>query len=153
MDYDYDKYHQVLSALLEAMWRDPEDLVVGEDISDIPPVKIIFDGYGDLEITDEHGDYVDTQEGGNKTMESYAVFIHRDSGAKDFRFPEHELTPWGLIHRPDEEVCIHAWYDTEADEWSINGLEEVIEHSLTEAEVMDILENIWSQWFDPANFV
>jgi hypothetical protein len=30
-------------------------------------------------------------------------------------FPPHELTPWALIHRPKEEVCIYCWYDVNAD--------------------------------------
>ena len=146
-DYDYDKYYNCIQSLLDVMWRDPDDLEIGEDISDIPSVKIIFDGYGDLEITDENGDYVDTEEGGNKTMESYAIFIHRDSGKEDFVFPPHELTPWALIHRPKEEICIYAWYDTETESWEIQSLEELSENELDDDEVMSILEAIYSQWF------
>ena len=69
-------------------------------------VKIIFDGYGYDEETDE--------ENGNKDMLSFAVFIHVDSLTREF--PPHELTPWALIHRPKEEVCIWVWYDAETDE-------------------------------------
>jgi hypothetical protein len=29
-----------------------------------------------------------------------------------------------IQHRPKQEVCIYAWYDVEADEWSINQLED-----------------------------
>jgi hypothetical protein len=128
------------------MWRDQDDLEIGRDISDIPAVKIIFDGYGDLEDEDENGEYRYT-EGGNKNMESYALFIHRDSAQPDFVFPEHELSPWCLIHRPAEEVCIHIWYDVENDDWSINSLDETMEHSMTDEEVIEILRSLESQWF------
>jgi hypothetical protein len=145
-ELDYDAYYRVVQLLIDTMWRDSEDLEIGRDISDIPAVKIIFDGYGDLESEDENGEYV-YEEGGNKNMESYALFIHRDSAKPDFVFPEHELSPWCLIHRPAEEVCIHIWYDVEHDEWSINSLDETMEHSMTDEEVIEILKSLESQWF------
>ena len=145
-ELDYDLYYRVIQLLIDVMWRDQEDLEIGRDISDIPAVKIIFDGYGDLESEDENGEYV-YEEGGNKNMESYALFIHRDSAQPDFVFPEHELSPWCLIHRPEEEVCIHIWYDVENDEWSINSLDETMEHSMTDEEVIEILRSLESQWF------
>ena len=114
-------------------------------ISDIPEVKIIFDGYGDLEIENEDG--YEYKEGGNTNMESYAIFIHKDSGKKNFEFPEHELTPWALIHRPKEEVCIYAWYDVENDDWSINSLYETSDHEMTDEKVMEILEKIDKRHF------
>jgi hypothetical protein len=145
-ELDYDLYYRVVQLLIDTMWRDQEDLEIGRDISDIPAVKIIFDGYGDLEDEDENGEYRYT-EGGNKNMESYALFIHKDSAKPDFVFPEHELSPWCLIHRPEEEVCIHIWYDVENDEWSINSLDETMEHSMTDEEVIEILKSLESQWF------
>ena len=76
------------------------DLSPGEDSGEtIPGIKIIFDGYGE----DDNGNP-------DLATESYAVFIHRDSLDLDV-FPPHETTPWGLIHRPKEEVCIYCWYD------------------------------------------
>ena len=145
-ELDYDLYYRVVQLLIDTMWRDSEDLEIGRDISDIPAVKIIFDGYGDLEDEDENGEYRYT-EGGNKNMESYALFIHKDSAQPDFVFPEHELSPWCLIHRPAEEVCIHIWYDVENDDWSINSLDETMEHELTDEEVIEILRSLESQWF------
>ncbi len=145
-ELDYDLYYRVVQLLIDTMWRDQEDLEIGRDISDIPAVKIIFDGYGDLEDEDENGEYRYT-EGGNKNMESYALFIHKDSAQPDFVFPEHELSPWCLIHRPAEEVCIHIWYDVENDDWSINSLDETMEHELTDEEVIEILKSLESQWF------
>jgi hypothetical protein len=145
-ELDYDLYYRVVQLLIDTMWRDQDDLEIGRDISDIPAVKIIFDGYGDLESEDENGEYV-YEEGGNKNMESYALFIHKDSAQPDFVFPEHELSPWCLIHRPAEEVCIHIWYDVEHDEWSINSLDETMEHEMTDEEVIEILKSLESQWF------
>lgn len=142
-DYDYNRYNEVLRCMLDGMWRDPDDLEIGRDISDIPEVKIIFDGYGDLETEDE---YI---EGGNKNIESYAIFIHKDATDPDFIFPPHDLTPWALVHRPKEEVCIYAWYDVENDEWSINGLEETSDHEMTDEQVMQVLEFLYEHYFKP----
>ena len=140
---EYIQYH------LDDMWRDEDNLVIGDNISDIPEIKIIFDGYGDLEKTDENGDYIDTEEGGNKTMESYAIFIHKDSGQFDFEFPEHDMTPWALIHRPKEEVCIYVWYDVEANYWEILPLDERLDGcSMTEEQVMDILDILHNRYYD-----
>lgn len=142
-DYDYDRYIEVLELLLSGSWRDPDDLEIGRDISDVPEVKIIFDGYGDLETDDEW------IEGGNKNLESYAIFIHKDAVKPDFIFPEHEMTPFGLIHRTDEEVCIYAWYDVEKGEWEINSLEETSDHTMTNEQVMEVLEVIYKHYFEP----
>ena len=146
MDYDYSRYEEILIEMLKASWRDPDDLEIGRDISDLPEVKIIFDGYGDLETEDEEGNYV-YEEGGNKNMESYAIFIHKKSAEEGFEFPEHEMTPWALIHRPKEEVCIYAWYDVENDDWTINSLYETSEHDMTDEEVMEILEILDERYF------
>ena len=145
-EVDYERYNQILQNLLDSMWRDPDDLEIGRDISDIPAVKIIFDGHGDLE-EEINGEYIYTERG-NKNMESYAIFIHKDSGKKDFVFPEHDLTPWALIHRPKEEVCIYAWYDVENDDWSINSLYETSDHEMTDEKVMEILEKIDARHFN-----
>jgi len=87
----------------------------GDASGDAPfGVKIIFDGYGYDEETDE--------ENANENMMSFAVFIHKNS--LDEEFPPHELTPWALIHRPKEEVCIWVWYDVENDEVDIIPFED-----------------------------
>lgn len=136
-------FEEYIECHLENMWRDPDDLVIGNDISDLSEVKIIFDGYGDLDTEDE---YI---EGGNKNMESYAIFIHKDSGKEDFEFPEHQLTPWALIHRPKEEVCIYAWYDVEQDYWEILPLEDRLDGcTMTEDDVMEILDILNTRYFD-----
>ena len=146
-DIDYDRYNTIIQKFLDSMWRDSDDLNIGEDISDQREIKIIFDGYGDLEDEDENGEYRYT-EGGNTNMESYAIFIHKDSGKENFVFPDHDLTPFGLIHRPKEEVCIYAWYDVENNDWSINSLEETSEHEMTDEEVMEILETLDKRYWE-----
>jgi hypothetical protein len=148
MDYDYERYCEILQNLMEVAWIDRDELEIGEDISDIPAIKIIFDGHGDLE-EEIDGEYVYTERG-NKNMESYAIFIHKDSGTEDFVFPPHELTPWALIHRPKEEVCIYAWFDVEQDSWEFIQLEDRIDedNTMTAEDVMAILEGLQEKWFN-----
>ena len=150
MEYDFDRYCEILQAFMESAWIDRDELEIGEDISDFPEVKIIFDGYGDLEDEDEDGEYRYT-EGGNKNMESYAIFIHKDALTEGFVFPPHDLTPWGLIHRPKEEVCLYAWYDVENDYWDFIQLEDRLDSDnvMTEEDVMTILEGIYKKWYTP----
>ena len=152
-EYDYKRFDDIIISLLSSslirfhVWQQPDELEIGENISDVPEIKIIFDGYGDLEIDNGVDEYQYT-EGGNKNLESYAIFIHKDSAQEGFVFPEHELTPWCLIHRPKEEVCIYAWYDVENAIWDILPLEDRIEDTgLTIEEVMGILETLNERYF------
>lgn len=139
MSFDNERFEELITKHLRAMWRDPDDLFVGENISDVPAIKIIFDGYGYNEETDEQD---------NKNMESYAVFIHKGAINEGFEFPEHDMTPWALIHRPSEEVCVYVWYDVIQDEWEIIPLEDRIEETkMTLEEVMNILENLDKVYF------
>ena len=86
----------------------------GDDSGDKPKgVKIIFDGYGYNEETDEEDDL---------DVMSFAVFVHKNSLTEEF--PEHEQTPWALIHRPKEEVCIWCWYDANTDRADIIPFED-----------------------------
>ena len=86
----------------------------GNQSGDEPPgVKIIFDGYGYNEETDEE-DSLDVM--------SFAVFVHKDSLKGEF--PEHDQTPWALIHRPKDEVCIWVWYDANEDSVEIIPFED-----------------------------
>ena len=154
-DYDYNRYEMILKQLLDAMWRDEENLERGEDISDIPEVKIMFESYADKELEDDDGNYVETIENGDTNQECYCIFIHKNSGQEDFEFPEHDsyaFTFGSLIqHRPAEEVCIYAWYDVKEDDWSINSLEETSEHDMTNKQVMDILETLYKRYYSDAD--
>jgi hypothetical protein len=99
-----------------------DDLYPGNDSGDTPAgVKIIFDGFGNLEI-DNGVDEYQYIEGGQRNLKSFAVFIHKDSLTEEF--PPHELTPWALIHRPKEEVCIYVWYDEENDDVDVIPFED-----------------------------
>ncbi len=108
-------------------------------------------GYGDLETGE--GALYQYIEGGNKNMESFAVFIHKNALTEGFVFPEHEFTPWCLIHRPKEEVCIWVWHDVENDEWEILDLEERLEDTeLNTEQVMTIMEELHDRYFKPIEF-
>ena len=153
MEYDYARYDEILTKMLEGSHRDPDDLEIGRDISDLPEVKIIFDGYGDLE-EEIDGEYKYT-EGGNTNMESYAIFIHKDALTEDFIFPEHDVfgfTFGSMIqHRPAEEVCIWAWYDVENNSWDILPLEDRLskDNAMDENDVMKILEGLYDLYIKP----
>ena len=140
MNYDYRLFESIIISFMKDSFRDPDNLEIGEDISDDREVKIIFDGYGGLETEDE---YI---EGGDKNMESYAIFIHKDALTEDFEFPEHD-TWFAIIHRPKEEVCIYAWYDVKNDNWDFLPLEDRLaeECAMNEQDVMIILEGLYKK--------
>lgn len=154
MEYDYARYEEILIEMLKRSYRDPDDLEIGVDISNLPEVKIIFDGYCDLEDEDENGEYRYT-EAGNKNMESYAIFIHKDALVEDFIFPEHDIYTFTfgsmIQHRPQKEVCIYAWYDVENESWDILPLEDRLNEdtAMNENDVMTILEGLYELYFKP----
>ena len=70
----------------------------GEDFGNIPKgIKIIFDGYGYNERTDNQDD---------TNRMSFAVFIHKNS-LVDY-FPIHEVSFNMFLHKPKEECCIYV---------------------------------------------
>jgi hypothetical protein len=150
MDYDYDLYCEVMTALVHNADIDfVEYLEIGVNISPVAEVKVIFDGFGDRE-EDENGEYV---EGGNLDMQSFAVFIHRNT-IKGEEFPEHEFTPWGLIHRPREEFCTYVWYDAINGEYEVLPLEDRLstdEGTMSVEEVMEAVRYIKENYFSDEN--
>lgn len=151
-EYDYKRFEELLQHHLDAMYHDSDEgSDIGEDVSSIREVKIIFDGYGDLETG--QGDDYQYIEGGNKNMESFAVFIHKDALNEDFVFPEHD-TAWNMIiHRPKEEVCVYVWHDVEKNEWEILDLEERLEDTeLNTEQVMTIMETLHKKYFESTEF-
>ena len=154
MEYNYARYEELITLLMKASWRDSDDLEIGRDISDHPEVKIIFDGYGDLDEENMDGEYKYI-EGGNTNMESFAIFIHKDALVEDFIFPPHDVfgfTFGSMIqHRPAEEVCIYAWHDVVEDTWDILPLEDRLDDSneMDETDVMKILEGLYELYFKP----
>jgi len=152
-EYDYQRFSEIIKLLLKSAWIDHDDeLEIGEDVSDQSEVKIIFDGYGDLEDEDEDGEYRYT-EGGNRNMQSFAIFIHNDALTEGFVFPPHNTYSFTfgrmIQHRPDEEVCIFAWYDVENDDWDIIPLEDRLseDNSMDVEDVMRILEGLHQKYF------
>ena len=154
MEYDYARYEKILIDMLEGSHRDPDDLEIGRDISDLPEIKITFEGYGDLDEENMDGEYKYI-EGGNTNMESYAIFLHKDALTEDFIFPEHDVfgfTFGSMIqHRPAEEVCIWAWYDVENNSWDILPLEDRLseDNAMDENDVMKILEGLYDLYIKP----
>jgi hypothetical protein len=119
---------------------DGDDLEPGNRSGDSPfGVKIIFDGYGILEWEDENGEY-QCDEQGNKDMMSFAVFVHKNSLTEEF--VEHEFTPWCLIHRPKEEVCIYCWYDANDDTVEVIPFEDNNSTELDHEFVTDLIFKI-----------
>jgi len=119
---------------------DEEDLQPGDESGEAPfGVKIIFDGYGMKEWEDENGEY-QCDEQGNKNMMSFAVFVHQNSLTEEF--PPHDLTPWALIHRPKEEVCIYAWFDLEEDQVDIIPFEDNNSTELDHEFITDLIFKI-----------
>lgn len=155
MDYDYARYEELLQHHLKAIYHDSDEgSDIGEDVSSIPEVKIIFDGYGDLDEENMDGEYKYI-EGGNTNMESFAIFIHKDALVEGFVFPAHDVFSFTfgsmIQHRPAEEVCIYAWHDVIEDTWDILPLEDRLDDSNTmdENDVMKILEGLYELYFKP----
>jgi hypothetical protein len=112
----------------------------GDDSGRAPfGVKIIFDGYADLETYGENNEYV-YEEGGDTTIMSFAVFVHKNSLTEEFL--EHEQTPWALIHRPKEEVCIYVWYNQNDDSIDVIPFEDNDSTELDHQFVTDLIFKI-----------
>ncbi len=142
MEYEYQRFSEILEHILSTAWRYPDELVIGENISDFFEVNVMFNKYGFNDKTGEEN---------NKTVEEYCVFIHLQSRVKGFKFPEHDISPFGLIHRPKEEICVHAWFlknltqsEQEIEENENEGTWEVEDLENTDQEIdldmiMDVL--------------
>ena len=155
MEYDFAKFESNLIKILEnRQWDD--ELDIGDNISPISEIKIAFDGYGDLETQDENGEY-EYIEHGNTNMESYAIYIHKDSAKRGFQFPEHDTFAFAfgnmVQHRPEEEVCLFAWHEyVEEDDlwrWHIIPLEDILseDNQMTDDQVMEILYIIVNRYY------
>ena len=105
-----------------------ETFEIGEDVSVFPQFKITFDGFGD--------------DGDDETMASFALYIHKEAKTDGFTFPEHELTPWSIVQRPDEEAIVFCWYNREAKDWDILEPETENEIELNAGQLIVILEYV-----------
>lgn len=112
---------------------DEDEICPGNDSGQAPAgVKIIFDGYGLDEEDNEDQDHM-----------SFAVFVHKSSLTDDF--PPHEQTPWALIHRPKEEVCIYCWYTVSKNDVDIIPFEENHATDLDHKFVQDLIFQIFDR--------
>ena len=152
MQYDYNLFKTYVVNILKKNYPKTSDREIGKNISNLKNVKIIFDGYSNkIPIGDNNFLY---KEQGNKNVEAWVMFVHKDALTENFVFPEHQRIPWidhpeGLpdwqtVRRPDEEVCLWTWYDKEKDSWDVLTLEERMEvnNTLTEQIVMNVLEGL-----------
>ena len=152
MEYDYDLFKTYIINILKKNYPKTSDREIGKNISILQNVKIIFDGYSNkIPIGDNDFLY---KEQGNKNIEGWVMFVHKDALTENFVFPEHQkidwpehpegLPDWQIVRRPDEEVCLWTWYDKENDSWDVLTLEERMEvnNTLTEQIVMNVLEGL-----------
>lgn len=117
---------------------DQHDLYPGNRSGDeLPGIKIIFDGYGYNEETNEEDDL---------NVMRFAVFVHKDSLTGEF--PEHEKTPWALIHRPKDEVCISAIYDVPENQITVLPFEEEGSTELDHQFIYKLVNDIHWEHYD-----
>tara|TARA_B100001059_G_scaffold234049_1_gene275561 strand:+ start:944 stop:1378 length:435 start_codon:yes stop_codon:yes gene_type:complete len=104
----------------------------GEDFGEIPKgIKIIFDGYGYNEETDQDDDV---------NMLSFAVFIHKNSLTE--YFPPHESNFNMIIHRPSEECYINVWYTVKDDYVNVLPFEDMNNTELDHKFLIDLIFKI-----------
>ena len=116
---------------------DQDGLRPGNRSGDAPPgVKIIFDGFGYNEETNTEDD--------ENTL-TFAVFVHKDSLSG--QFPDHEETPWALVHRPKEEVCISAIYKLSEDEVTVFPFEESDSSELEPDFIYELIQAIHEEYY------
>lgn len=138
-DNIWQKFDELLAPVLEEVDADPTCIEVGENVSPIPEIKIIFDGFGYNEETDEEDD---------ESEMSFAIFFHKNSGDENFIFPEHESYQNLIMHRPDEERCFTVWYHVKQDQWETTTSPEENDTSLLKCEeIMNILRNLNARYY------
>ena len=127
-----DKFEEIMIKFLSRINRNSSNLIVGDNISSHPQLKIMFEGY---EKDEDDEDILDS--------EVYSFFIHKYSALDSFVFPEHESSTWSIVHRPEQEAWFKVSYDVPGDSWSFywypdNNSDNDTE--LTENEIINSLE-------------
>lgn len=114
-----------------------EELEYNENLSSIPEIKIIFNAYGD---DDELGESMD------KNIETYYMFVHKNTLESKFIFPEHKLLRGSIVHESDE-VYIPAIYNVEEGYWDINfiGLDE--NSAIDDESLRTILQKLYEKYY------
>ena len=107
----------------------------GEDFGETPKgIKIIFDGYGYNEQTDQDDDL---------NMLSFAVFVHKNSLTE--YFPPHESNFNMIIHRPNEECYINVWYTVKDDYVNVLPFEDMNNTELDHNFLIDLIFKIYQR--------
>lgn len=121
-------------------------MVMGENYSDWSPLSESDTDYPMVSWKlDQFEEYANDDGPCNPESMSFAVFVHKDSLDID-EFPEHDFTPWCLIHRPSEEICIHVWYNLDHDEVEVLDFEDNgMESELDPAEMKELIVKIWQR--------
>jgi hypothetical protein len=146
------EYEEIIEKILASRVVGDSGLEIGENISPLKEIKIAFDGYGVTETTDENGE-ITYEEGTNEDLESFAIFIHKNSGQRRFEFPEHEVYSFTfgnmIQHRPKEEVCIYVWNDKVLDCFHVNPIEDSLteDSGITAEMVMTILQKLYDKYY------
>jgi hypothetical protein len=135
----WQKFNDLLAPILDEVDADATCIEIGESVSPVPEIKIIFDGFGYNEETDEEDD---------ESEMSFAIFFHKNSGEENFVFPEHDTYGNVIIHRPDEERCFTLWYHVNQDEWEATSSPEEESNSVLNCDdVMNILEVLNDRYY------
>jgi len=129
--------YEIVEQLMEDAREIVEELEYNEDISPVPELKIMFNGFGD---DDELGEGADTN------IETYYLFVDKDCLEDGFSFPEHDLSNGSIIHR-NNEVRIVAIYNVDEEFWDIN-FPEIDDPALDEEELSNTLEEIYRRHYE-----
>ena len=132
-------YTEIVEAWVQGFVNSMDDSVKGGyaepgDGSGACPagIKIIFDGYGYNEETDENDD---------ASRLSFAVFVHQNSLTQPF--PPHEIGfGLGIAHRPAEECYMNVWYDVASETMEIAYFEENDGTEMDHEQVVEIMFQI-----------
>ena len=139
MSANDNKFEDIMIKFLSKLERNSSNLLVGKNISTYREIKITFEGY---EKDEDDEDILES--------EVYSFFIHKDSALDSFVFPEHESSPWSIVHRPEQEAWFKVSYDVTGDSWSFywypdNNSDNDTE--LTENEIINSLEKLDQKYF------
>ena len=128
---DWDKLDELTSKVVVKSALDAINsgrFSLGVNITTYPQVKIAFDGFGD--------------DGNDENMVGFALFVHKSSSEENFVFPPHEVTPWSIVQRPEEEAIIYCWYNREDDEWDFLEPQTDNDDELGPEKIIEILTKV-----------
>lgn len=139
--YDHLRFSKILTACVESSDWDTECPISGKWIEeDGDPFRVMFDSYQEDESYEN---------GIDKNLLCYVVFIHQNCLDDGFLFPDHE-TVFGVIkHRPKEEAALIGWFNKIDETWNWLHLDDS-GTELSPKKVMEMLEGIWGRFWGRA---